>query len=800
MKKRTILLSVRNPADYNLLADLLQMEGHRVEKLSGADKMELVNKADAVLVDQVTGLKVWSFLKKIKESAGPFLPVLALLPLKTPAEPWLNKGFDDIIRMPIGKAEFKSRINSFLKLRAQSEQIIESSEQKYKAVFEATGTATVIVDEDTTIVLANNECEEVLGYSPDRLIGKRWTEFVHKEDLALMLSRHKARRENPDAVERKYEVRILDVHGDIKNIVLYVDMIPGTKQSVVSMLDITERKQAEAHIEHLSLVLRAIRGVNQLITREKDRDALLRRACEILVSTRGYRSAWVALRGEDGTAQTVAESGFGEGFAPIRRALEYGDWPDCCRQAQKQPDGIVVLHDTVRHCTTCSLAHTYRDTAALTGALRYGGRDYGVLVVALPVGLADDPDEQSLFSELVGDLAYALYALEVDEERKRVEKALRESEKKYRTLFERITNGFALHEIVLNDKGIPVDYIYLEANHAFGELTGVNVNEIIGKKVTEIFPGIENDPADWIGTYGKVALTGKEIRFEQHFQQLDKWYSILAFSPMQGQFATIFSDITERKKAEVELRRLNEELELRVAEHTRELEASNRMLEDFAYSVSHDLKAPLRAISGFSEIISRRYAESLNEEARHYFENIVQAAGQMEGLIVDLLKYSRLGKETMPPAAVSLSEVIGEIVSGLESAGATKEAEVAIDPNLPVVEGNPTLLKQVFLNLMDNVLKYRREGVAHRVEIRGRVEGTWAVVEVADNGIGIAPEYQDKIFNVFQRLHGQDAYPGTGIGLAIVKKAVNLMKGTVEVESEKGRGSVFRVKLKVARG
>ena len=127
MKKRTILLSVKNPADYNLLADLLQKEGHQVEKLTGANKMQLAKKADAVLVDEVTGLKVCSFLKEIKESAKPFLPLLALLPEKAPAEPWLNKGFDDVIRMPVGKAEFRSRINSFLKLRAQSEQIIELS-------------------------------------------------------------------------------------------------------------------------------------------------------------------------------------------------------------------------------------------------------------------------------------------------------------------------------------------------------------------------------------------------------------------------------------------------------------------------------------------------------------------------------------------------------------------------------------------------------------------------------------------------------------------------------------------------
>jgi PAS domain S-box-containing protein len=191
-------------------------------------------------------------------------------------------------------------------------------------------------------------------------------------------------------------------------------------------VNITERKQQEARIVHLNRVLRAIRDVNQLITREKDRDALLRRSCEILISTRGYRSAWVALRGEDGTAQTVAECGIGDDFAPVREALARGDWPDCYRQAWERPDGIAMIHDTVRNCTTCSLTHAYRDTAALAGALRHGGRDYGVLVVALPKGLADDPEEQSLFLELVGDVAYALYAMEQEQERKQAETKLAE--------------------------------------------------------------------------------------------------------------------------------------------------------------------------------------------------------------------------------------------------------------------------------------------------------------------------------------------------------------------------------------
>ena len=144
---------------------------------------------------------------------------------------------------------------------------------------------------------------------------------------------------------------------------------------------------------------------------------------------------------------------------------------------------------------------------------------------------------------------------------KKSEADLLASEEKYRTLFENMMDGFALHEMVYDAKGVPIDYIFLEANKAFGDLTGLDVTNIIGKKVTEVLPGTENDPADWIGRYGQVALSGTEIRFEQHAEALDKWFSVLAFSPAKGTFATIFEDITERKQAEEKVREKFAEIE-----------------------------------------------------------------------------------------------------------------------------------------------------------------------------------------------------------------------------------------------
>jgi len=254
-------------------------------------------------------------------------------------------------------------------------------------------------------------------------------------------------------------------------------------------------------------------------------------------------------------------------------------------------------------------------------------------------------------------------------------------------------------------------------------------------------------------------------------------------------------DISKQKKAEEELRELNAALEDRVKERTIELEKSYKELEAFSYTVSHDLRAPLQAIRGFTQILKEDYSEQLDGAGQELLERIIQADKRMARLIDDILSYSRLGRTAIKLESVPLAPLIryskGDFELRLKEIGG--QLDVATD--LPEVHGDLTLLAQVFSNLFQNSIDYRRKEVPLILKVRSRREGNHVVISVSDNGQGIAPEHHQKAFQAFQRLHSDKQVAGTGLGLATVKKAVEKMGGKIWIESEAGRGSTFFIRL-----
>jgi PAS domain S-box-containing protein len=250
------------------------------------------------------------------------------------------------------------------------------------------------------------------------------------------------------------------------------------------------------------------------------------------------------------------------------------------------------------------------------------------------------------------------------------------------------------------------------------------------------------------------------------------------------------ADITGRRRAEEEVRTIHAELEKRVQERTSQLEAANHELEAFSYSVSHDLRAPLRAIHGFSRILMEEYAPEFSGQVRHYLEVIHENALQMGELIDDLLIFSRLSRQPLQKQAIAPADLVAQALHDLNQE-TDPRIEVLVRA-LPPCEGDPALLKQVYVNLLSNSIKYTGRCAQARIEVGALpADGRAAVYYVRDNGVGFDMQYVHKLFGVFQRLHKASEYPGTGIGLAIVQRILQRHGGRIWAESELGRGATF---------
>ncbi|MDB6026754.1 MAG: two-component hybrid sensor and regulator [Verrucomicrobiales bacterium] len=252
-------------------------------------------------------------------------------------------------------------------------------------------------------------------------------------------------------------------------------------------------------------------------------------------------------------------------------------------------------------------------------------------------------------------------------------------------------------------------------------------------------------------------------------------------------YAKIMRDLTQKKKWE-------EELESRVRERTGELQNSNQEMEAMTYTIAHDLRAPLRAMKSFSEMLLKEHKVGLNAEGKDYLSRVHDSAERMSNLVDDLLEFGRLGRESLNLERVSLDQIFDGVLVRLSDDIQQKKASVEIlHPLLPVKASRP-VLEKVCCNLISNALKFVPEGVVPHIRVWTE-NGTSVRLFVEDNGIGIAREHQDRIFKVFERLHTKEKYSGTGVGLAIVQKGAQLMGGNVGVESAVGKGSLFSVVL-----
>jgi PAS domain S-box-containing protein len=373
--------------------------------------------------------------------------------------------------------------------------------------------------------------------------------------------------------------------------------------------------------------------------------------------------------------------------------------------------------------------------------------------------------------------------------------ALRESEERFRSMIEGVKD-YAIFR--LDPQGRVLTW-----NAGAERIKGYRAEEIIGQHFSCFYS--PEDRERGVPERGLREAVEKG-RFEAEGWRVRKdgsrfWANVLITPLFDGDgrlqgYTKVTRDITARKELEEQLQRHAEQLEQR----TRELQEANAALEAFGYSVSHDLRTPLRNMQSLANALEEDYADHLDAGGRDFCRRIIAAARKMDTLINDLLAYSRLSRSDLPLARVDLNGVLAEVQAALAEVIRDGAAQVTVEGPLPVVFGHRPTLVQVVTNLVSNALKFVAPGVRPRVRVHAEQRGEFVRLWVEDNGIGIAPNHQQRIFKVFERLHGEESYPGTGIGLAIVRKGVERTGGRAGVESEPGQGSRFWVDLPHWRG
>ncbi len=388
---------------------------------------------------------------------------------------------------------------------------------------------------------------------------------------------------------------------------------------------------------------------------------------------------------------------------------------------------------------------------------------------------------------------------------------LRGAETPYRVIVENISEGAAT---------LLPDGMILYANQAFSVILDVPLERLIGTRFDDYVWTTDRALLPELFEQGLKQTVRREIGIMNGASVLPVFISIrrLPIDDEKTGLSMVMTDISERKRAEEELRRAHDELDARVHQRTRELKEanaslqseiaerrraeeelkrvvedlgqSNKELQQFAYVASHDLQEPLRTVASYVDLLAVRYSGKLDEKADQYIAYAAEGASRMSTLINDLLAYSRVGTQGKEFSPVDLSSVLEQALANVRNMISKNSAAITCE-RLPVVTWDETQLMQLFQNLIANAIKFKKSGTAPVIRISSRAGRSEWIIGVHDNGIGIDRAFSERIFTIFQRLHTREEYPGTGVGLAICRRIVERHGGRIWVESKQGEGSSF---------
>lgn len=368
--------------------------------------------------------------------------------------------------------------------------------------------------------------------------------------------------------------------------------------------------------------------------------------------------------------------------------------------------------------------------------------------------------------------------------RKEAEENLISSEKQFRSSLDTMLEGIQI---------ISFDWRYVYVNDAVARQGKYPKEELMGHTMMEKYPGIENTELFSVLRYCMSERVSKHMENEFSYPDGSKDWFELNIQPVPQGILILSINITERKKAEEKIKKLNDELEQKVKERTSQLESVNKELEAFTYSVSHDLRAPLRAVNGYARIVEEDYSTVLDDEGKRLLYVIQDNARKMGALIDDLLAFSRLGKKGLQKTDLDMNKLAEGALFELNKS-VHYHAKVKIG-RLHPASGDYGLISQVMINLLSNGIKYSSKKKNSLVEINSEKKDNCTIYSVKDNGVGFDMQYAHKLFGVFQRLHKIEEFEGTGVGLAIVERIVKKHGGKVWAEAKLNKGAAFYFSL-----